>query len=175
MFADVRMIFLKPLVPQLICLILALTLILHLISDIHSLSLLDKAMLVSHDQTMIQNNALQKNASRGKKLIAVFGDYVPKNINEAEVKQSMLDMKVVGIMFAKNAEKSHVILKTSSGQEQTFMVGDELPGGAVIKGITPDGVLVMRNGSLESLSLPKTTLIFEPPAEPLDHSNEEGF
>lgn len=175
MYSDVRMIFLRPMVPQLICLILALLLSWQVISDIRSLFLLDKAMLVSHDQTMNTTNTLQKTSPRVKKSVAIFGDYVPKNINEAEVKQSMLDMKVVGIMFAKNSKKSHVILQTSSGQEQTFMVGDELPGGAVIKGITPDGVLVMRNGSLESLSLPKTTLIFEPPAEPLGSSNEEGF
>jgi general secretion pathway protein C len=160
--------------PQLICLVLAILLVWQVLSGVYSLFSLDKALLVSHDQPRETQNNLQKRA-KVVKAQPIFGDYVPKNINEAEVKQSMLDLKVVGIMFAKDSKRSHVIIQTSSGLEQTFRVGDSLPGGAVIKGITADGMLVMRNGSLESLSLPKTTLIFEPPAAPLGSSNEEGF
>lgn len=175
MFADIKMVFLRPMVPQLLCLLLGLLLIWRVISGVYSLFSLDKAMLVSHHQLTEAKNNLQQRSNMKGKAQPIFGDYVPKTIDDAEVKQSMLDMKVVGIMFAKNSKNSHVIIQTSSGQEQTFRIGDSLPGGAVIKGITPDGMLVMRNGSLESLSLPKARLIFEPPPEPLGRSNEEGF
>ena len=100
-----------------------------------------------------------------------FGDYVPTNLNDAGVKESMLDLTLVGIMFGTTEKASHVIIRSSGGHEQPFSVGDSLPGGAVIKRITPDGVLVMRNGTLESLSLPKDALTFEPPAKPLEGSN----
>ena len=83
----------------------------------------------------------------------------------------MLDLKVVGIMFANTEGDSHVIIRTAGGHEQTFRVGDSLPGGVVIKRITPEGVLIGRNGALESLSLPKNALIFEPAAKPLGISN----
>ena len=48
-----------------------------------------------------------------------------------------------------------------------FRVGDTIPGDAVIKRIMPDGVLLMREGVMESLSLPKNELIFEPPPKPM--------
>jgi general secretion pathway protein C len=101
----------------------------------------------------------------------LFGDYVPQNLGEADVKQSVLDLTVVGIMFSNKEGASHVIIRTAGGREQTFSVGDSLPGGAIIKRITPDGVLIKRNGVLESLSLPKNDLNFEGPPKPLPTSD----
>lgn len=101
----------------------------------------------------------------------LFGDYVPQNLGEADVKQSVLDLTVVGIMFSNKEGASHVIIRTAGGREQTFSVGDSLPGGAIIKRITPDGVLIKRNGVLESLSLPKNDLNFEAPPKPLPTSD----
>lgn len=95
-----------------------------------------------------------------------FGTYLPKNLNEFNVKQSMLNLTVVGIMYAPNDEDSLVIIQSSTGKELTYRVGDKIPGGAVIKKIMPDGVFVERDGILESLSLPKMPLIFAP-NEPL--------
>ena len=96
-----------------------------------------------------------------------FGKYIPKAIDDASVKESVLNVKVVGILFAAREEDSHVILKVASGHEQTFGVGDTVSGGAVIKRITAQGVLFERNGALESLSLPKNELIFDAQAKPL--------
>ncbi|CDZ78119.1 type II secretion system protein C [Legionella massiliensis] len=98
---------------------------------------------------------------------ALFGDYVPVNLSEAEIKQSMLDVKIVGIMFSGEEKDSQVVLQISDGKEEYFVIGDTLPGGAVIKRISPEGVVVLHNGSLESLSLPKNELIFDPPDQPL--------
>ena len=48
-----------------------------------------------------------------------------------------------------------------------YKIGDKIPGGAIIKRIMAGGVLAERNGALESLSLPKNDLTFEPVAKPL--------
>ena len=98
---------------------------------------------------------------------ALFGEYMPVNLNDATVRQSTLDAEVAGILYAKSATLSQVILRFSDGVEQPFRVGDTLPGGAVVKRITPDGILVWHDGALESLTLPKNNLTFEPPPRPM--------
>jgi general secretion pathway protein C len=98
---------------------------------------------------------------------ALFGDYVPANLSEADIKQSTLDVQVVGIMFAAKENESQVVLRVGGGKEDYYVVGDTLPGGAIIKRISSEGVVVLHNGALESLSLPKNELIFDVPAKPL--------
>ncbi|KTD18582.1 general secretion pathway protein C [Legionella lansingensis] len=97
----------------------------------------------------------------------LFGAYVPTNLADAEIKQSMLDVEVVGILFSNKEENSQVIIRAGGGQEKIYMIGDTLPGGAVIKRISENGVVVLHNGVLESLSLPKNELLFDAPAKPL--------
>lgn len=98
---------------------------------------------------------------------SLFGVYVPVDLNEGSVKKSALDVSLVGILLAIPIEESEVIIRTANGDENTFLLGDTIPGGAVIKRITASGVLVERGGVLESLSLPKDDLTFEPVPEPL--------
>ncbi|ASQ45562.1 type II secretion system protein N [Legionella clemsonensis] len=99
--------------------------------------------------------------------VPLFGEYVPANLADADIKESMLDAEIVGIMYDSKEEYSQVIIKTGGGQEKVYSIGDSLPGGAIIKRISPDGIVVLHNGALESLSLPKNELIFEAPAKPL--------
>lgn len=96
-----------------------------------------------------------------------FGVYVPNDLNEDNVKKSMLDVTLVGILLADKVDDSQVIIRSHGGDEKTYKIGDAIPGGALIKRIMAGGVLVERNGALESLSLPKNDLTFEPVAEPL--------
>lgn len=98
---------------------------------------------------------------------SLFGVYIPKDINGNSVKKSQLNVTIVGILFGNKAERSQVILRSASGDEKNYRVGDKIPGGAVIKRILAGGILVEYNGGLESLSLPKNDLIFEPVAKPL--------
>ena len=103
--------------------------------------------------------------------VALFGDYVPLNLSEADIKQSMLDVQVVGILFAAKENESQVILRVGGGKEEPYSVGDSLPGGAIIKRISSEGIVVLHNGALESLSFPKNELIFDKPAKPLIKNN----
>lgn len=98
---------------------------------------------------------------------ALFGNYIPANLSEAEIKQSMLDVQVVGIMYSPQEKESLVTIRAAGGEEKTYGVGDELPGGAIIKRISEKGIVVLHNGALESLSLPNNELRFDPPAKPL--------
>lgn len=97
----------------------------------------------------------------------LFGVYVPNDLDEEHVKKSSLHLTVVGILLADKEKDSQVIIKSSRGEENTYKINDTIPGGAVIKRITAEGILVEQNGTLESLSFPKNNLIFEPAAKPL--------
>ncbi|WP_419420970.1 type II secretion system protein N [Legionella sp. D16C41] len=97
----------------------------------------------------------------------LFGDYIPA-ISDADIKESTLDVEIVGIMFSSsNPKDSHVLARDAAGEERNFVVGDALPGGAVVKRINKNGIVVLYNGSLESLSLLKNDLLFDKPAKPL--------
>lgn len=98
---------------------------------------------------------------------SLFGVYVPNDLNEDNVKKSMLNVTLVGILLGDKTEESQVIIRSAGGEENTYKIGDKIPGGALIKRIMAGGVLVERNGTLESLSLPKNDLTFEPVAKPL--------
>lgn len=100
--------------------------------------------------------------------IKLFGDYVPNEVGAAGVKRSPLNVSVIGIMFAKDEKASHVVLELPTHETKVFRVGDTIPGGAVIKRITPEGILVLRDGAVESLSLPKNEVFFAPPSQPLE-------
>jgi general secretion pathway protein C len=105
----------------------------------------------------IKTGSTLKNPSH----LALFGTYVPRNVKDSDIKESMLNLEIVGILFSMNEKGSQVILRMASGQQMTYQVGDKVPGGAVIKRITHDGVLFERLGTLERLNLPKDTLRME--------------
>ena len=170
MIVDVKLFLSRPIVPQSICLALILLMIWQISAGVFSFISLDKDKGVRHDQVTSNKTEAKKESLNAGLNTAFFGDYVPNNLNDADVKQSMLDLKVVGIMFANSEGASHVIIRTAGGREQTFSVGDLLPGGAIIKRITADGVLIGRSGTLERLSLPKNALTFDPAAKPLGFS-----
>lgn len=111
--------------------------------------------------------ATQTDSTNYLKDSTLFGVYVAPDLNEQSVKKSMLDVTLVGILLSSDPNNSQVIIRSSSGDEKTYILGDSLPGGALIKRITAGGVLVERNGTLESLSLPKDDLTFEPVPKPL--------
>lgn len=96
---------------------------------------------------------------------SLFGVYISNNLSG--VKKSMLNVTLVGILFANKVNDSQVIIRSANGEEKTYKLEDIIPGGVTIKRIMADGVLVDRHGILESLSLPKNELNFEPVAEPL--------
>jgi general secretion pathway protein C len=97
----------------------------------------------------------------------IFGEYIPKALVDLDVKPSGLDLTLEGIVFSNDSKHSMVIISAPGNKTQTFSIGDTVPGGAKIKQITPDGVVLKRDGQLESLSLPKNELNFEEAPEPL--------
>jgi general secretion pathway protein C len=98
---------------------------------------------------------------------SLFGVYVSNDLNGTNVKKSMLHITLVGVLLGNTEENSQVIIRSANGEEKNYKVQDKIHGGALIKRIMPDGILVEHDGNLESISLPKNELFFEPVAKPL--------
>lgn len=157
----------QPLVLQLISTVFVVLIIWDLASGVNLLSRLNR--IVASDIAASQNQELKAHESTVDSALnlPIFGEYVPVSLDAAGVRQSMLDLKVVGVIFAEDEQDSQVLLQKPDGQEQFFRVGDALSDGSIIKRITTEGVLFLRAGELERLSLPKEELQFRTPGNPL--------
>lgn len=163
----------RPIVPRLLACSLGVLLVWQWIAGVASIFTLNKTSMDNGNSSAVIHTQQTSQVLNKGLTWPFFGKYVPQNLNDADVRQSMLNFKVVGIMLASPEKDSEVILHSTSGREQTFRVGDKLPGGAMIKRITEDGVLVERKGELESLSFPKNELIFGVQAKPLKDKVDE--
>lgn len=96
--------------------------------------------------------------------VSLFGEYLP---NSDSIKASSLDLKVVGISFSGKSESSQVIIQSANGEERVYFAGDKLPGGAEIRKINKNHVVISYNGELQRLNLLNSSLKFEKPLQPL--------
>lgn len=165
----------RPIIYRLLAISVGIVVIWQLISGVILISSLNRSTTTPEKLTVRIDRSTRQHSSNLGLTTAFFGRYVPENLNDADVKQSMLNLKVVGIMLSIPENDSQVIIHAANGHDQTYRVGDTLPGDVVIKRISRDGVLVERKGDLESLSFPENELIFEAPAKPLIEDKVNAF
>ncbi|WP_367605839.1 type II secretion system protein N [Legionella sp. W05-934-2] len=89
-----------------------------------------------------------------------FGQYLPEDAKD--IQQADLDFVLVGVLYSENVKDSQVIVRQSNQEEKFYHMNDSLPGGAVVKKITENSVIILYDGKLQQLSLPKDSLAFEP-------------
>ncbi|OGV28091.1 MAG: hypothetical protein A3E88_05385 [Legionellales bacterium RIFCSPHIGHO2_12_FULL_35_11] len=94
--------------------------------------------------------------------LPIFGKYTPSKLSDLNIKDSSLNITIVGIMFSESNTDSEVILRFPDLMEKNYKVNDTLPGGAKIRHISVDGVIINRAGNLERINLPKLKLNFQP-------------
>lgn len=164
---DIETLLLRPVVAQAILALMVLVLGRELVTDVMSyyrvhvsvqaMSSVTLNRSIVRDQAMIQKNLN----------VPIFGDYIPKTLVDLNVKPSGLNMALVGVLFSPKQKGSQALISVANSSANTYVVGDTLPGNVTIKQITPDGVVLEHAGELESLSLPKDELTFDPPPQPL--------
>lgn len=143
-------------------------LILHvLFSGFREVRALDKSSVVDEPKVHIKQPRADKPVYHDVYKAHLFGEYIPENVDAGGVRESDLNLTVVGILFAEDEKSSRVMFELPGQQVKTFGVGDTLPGGAVIKRITQDGILLMRRGVVERLTLPKNEIPMAPIPEAL--------
>lgn len=165
--SDIEEFLLRPITAQALFLFCVLILTYSIISGLMSvrhLYIRDNAPLnlKKHTPVMAQQSKIDKQLK-----VPIFGEYSPIDLVDLNVKPSGLNVSLVGVLFSKNKNESEAIIRVANGSSKLFSVGDTVSG-AKIKQITPDGVVLERDGELESLSLPKNELRFDPLPKPLE-------
>ena len=75
-------------------------------------------------------------------------------LNPETAPDTRLNLKLRGVFAATNPRHSRAIIADEKNNEDSYAVGDTLPGGAVLNQVFPDKVILEHNGALETLRLP---------------------
>jgi len=85
--------------------------------------------------------------------------------------ETALNLKLKGILAYGNESTSRALIADGSDQEKPYAIGDDVPGGATLKSIHADRVILERSGRFETLRLERntgssrdTTAAYTPPA-----------
>jgi len=71
-----------------------------------------------------------------------------------EAPETRLNLTLKGV-YATGDARALAIIASGGRNEEFYKVGDSIPGGARLKAVYPDRVILERNGRLETLRLPK--------------------
>ena len=90
----------------------------------------------------------------------MFGDYT--TIRAALLPKTQLNLTLEGIFFTKNSQQSQAIIAVPGQAAKVYRQGQAVPGGAVIKEILVQGVVLQLGGELQLLPLKLFHLQFAP-------------
>jgi len=73
-----------------------------------------------------------------------------------DVPETQLQLKLQGVLAtSKHLQNAHAFIQTPEQTQKAYKVNDQLPGGATLKTIERDKVIILMNNQHESLSLEK--------------------
>lgn len=90
----------------------------------------------------------------------LFGNYAI--VKAKLLPQSQLNLTLEGIFYSSNPQQSQALIATTDVPVKIYKIGAELPGGAKVKEILPDSVIIEQNNKLANLPLKKPRLKFAP-------------
>ncbi|MFZ5595155.1 MAG: type II secretion system protein GspC [Pseudomonadota bacterium] len=111
----------------------------------------------------------------------LFGEAQVINVGAAAnaAPQTSLALSLRGVIASRGKTTARAIIADSAGNEQFYAIDAPLPGGAILKEIRADRVILLRDGRYETLLLPKDGMAGEgmpgsaPP--PLDAAMMQEF
>lgn len=77
---------------------------------------------------------------------------------QTEIAVTALRLELRGVLYSSDPSFARAIIADESHKEDFYSVEKPLPGGAVLKEIQPDRIILERSGRLETLLLPKDQL-----------------
>lgn len=90
----------------------------------------------------------------------LFGKFEKKKLppkpklDVAAAPETRLNLKLRGVFASNDKELARAIIADAKGKDESYAIGDEVPGGAILNDIFPDKVILEHNGKLEILKLP---------------------
>jgi general secretion pathway protein C len=100
----------------------------------------------------------------------LFGTAESSEPAQGPAPETQLPLVLSGVLAAEDPEKGWALIGDSAQQTKVFFVGDSVRSGARLHSVYPDRVILDRNGTLETLALPKrntgTLSVSRPPPPP---------
>lgn len=78
----------------------------------------------------------------------------PPKLDVASAPETRLNLKLRGVFSSQDKTIARAIISDPKGDDDSYAIGDEVPGGAILNDILEDRVILERNGQLEVLKLP---------------------
>ncbi|MFV2057531.1 MAG: type II secretion system protein GspC [Thiohalomonadales bacterium] len=75
----------------------------------------------------------------------------------ATAPETKLNLKLRGVFASTNPKNASAIIADAKGQEESYKIGDDIVGRAILREVYVDKVILERNGRLETLKLPVET------------------
>ncbi|MGD2074131.1 MAG: type II secretion system protein GspC [Gammaproteobacteria bacterium] len=85
-----------------------------------------------------------------------------KKAKPVDAPETRLKLTLSGVFASDEPGKARAIVGDPRGQEDSYAVGDPLPGGATLSEIYPDRIILERSGRFETLRLPKEESVAGP-------------
>jgi general secretion pathway protein C len=86
----------------------------------------------------------------------------PVKAKPVDAPETRLKLTLSGVFASDEPERARAIVGDPRGQEESYAVGDPLPGGATLSEIYPDRIILERGGRFETLRLPKEESVAGP-------------
>jgi len=86
---------------------------------------------------------------------ALFGRPKAQEANAADARPTNIPLVLTGVIAVQDPRNGLAIIGENSQAAKVFAVGDNVPGGVKLHSVYNDRVILDRNGSLESLALPR--------------------
>jgi len=80
---------------------------------------------------------------------------VEKKVTPLDAPETRLRLTLKGVFASSQKAAGWAIIADPKGKEDSYSIGDPLPGGARLAEIYPDRIILERNGRFETLKLPK--------------------
>jgi general secretion pathway protein C len=87
----------------------------------------------------------------------LFGNVAPAfdPRSNALAPETTLELTLLGVFASEDPARGHAIIADARGEERSYRVGEELPGGVLLDAVHADRVLLSRGGVIEALRLPR--------------------
>lgn len=124
----------------------------HLVSVFHHPAPVSLPASVSTVRTPIQ-------MAEGDSLanLHLFGDAQQPVGQAVDAPDTRLNLTLNGVIASSDERIARAFIATVGGSEKGYRLGAGLPGGAILKEIHPDRVILLRGGQYETLRMPKKT------------------
>jgi general secretion pathway protein C len=85
----------------------------------------------------------------------LFGRAISASMDSANAPATALSLVLAGVLAASDPSRGLAILGEAAKSAKLYLVGERVPGGALLHAVYTDRVVLERNGTLESLAFPR--------------------